>query len=64
MSDKPKKTVEELLEEQNKLLRDKIEQDKWIAAGNWQASERARRVSDWDRQNPVAKYFWINPYAR
>jgi hypothetical protein len=61
------KTVEQLLEEQNALMR---EQNKLLGqqAGeaNYQSiiMERTARAARWDAANPIGKYFWVNPNKR
>lgn len=54
------KTIEQLLAEQNELLR------RQVALGNAQAfhDELKRSAERWDKANPVAKYFFQNPIRR
>ena len=59
-----KKTVEELLEEQNALLR---QQNELLARAPTESQEQrfARMADTWDkRQGAAGRFLWQNPYRR
>ncbi|HSC56995.1 MAG TPA: hypothetical protein VLC51_07305 [Nitrospira sp.] len=61
------KTVEQLLEEQNDLIR---QQNKLLARQAGEASyqsavmDRQARAQRWDAANPVLKFLFVNPHKR
>jgi len=54
------KTVEELLEEQNQLMRQQLAESRYQSA----VADRKLSADRWDEANPVAKYFFQNPIRR
>ena len=65
MSDGQKKTTEELLEEQNALLRrqnELLEGQVAMVSHQSRLSQREATAKRWDTAHPVGKYLWMNPY--
>lgn len=55
-----KKTIEQLLEEQNELLRAQLAEARFSGT----LLERKASADRWDAANPVMKYFVQNPRRR